>query len=112
MLEYHRECEMYRQLNQRAGISIEQNTGSVPEDGRYYVLKEGKIVKHFHSLKAAQTVYQKLVDEKNLPPLVKPPQLPHSEILSKAWALQSNESLLGLSRGSKNKKSGRFHKTR
>jgi hypothetical protein len=102
---------MYRQFNERAGISIEQNTQNVPEDSRYYVLEEGKIVKHFRSLKAAQVVYQKLVDEKGLQPLMKPAKLPYSEILCNAWALKSNESLLRISRSGKSKKSGRFHKT-
>jgi len=103
---------MYRQFNERAGISIEQNTGNVPEDGRYYVLKEGKIVKHFRSLKAALAVYRQLVDQKGLQPLMKPPELQHSEILSNSLTLKSNESLLGISRSGKSKKSGRFHKTR
>lgn len=103
---------MYRQFNERAGISIEQGTGKVPDDGKYYVLQDGEIVGSFKSLKEAEETYRKLVEEKALPPLEAPPKLSTEQLLAKEWDLRSNKSLLAQPPSYKGKKSGRYHKTR
>lgn len=54
---------MYRQYNERAGISLEQNTPAVPGDNRYYLLQAGKTVGAYPSLKRAMTAYKKLLGE-------------------------------------------------
>ncbi len=54
---------MYRQYNERAGVSLEQGTPAVPPDNRYYLLRSGETVGVFPSLKRAMAAYQKLVQE-------------------------------------------------
>ncbi|MDI6870928.1 MAG: hypothetical protein QME79_06150 [Bacillota bacterium] len=54
---------MYRQYNERAGVSIEQGTPSVPADNRYYLLRGGQTVGVFPNLKRAMAAYHKLVRE-------------------------------------------------
>ncbi|MGE5507797.1 MAG: hypothetical protein ACM3RP_04835 [Chitinophagales bacterium] len=54
---------MYKQYNEKAAISLEQGTASVPDDGRFYLLRDGEVIEAYPSLKRAQTAYKKLVDE-------------------------------------------------
>lgn len=105
---------MYRQFHPRANISIECYTGSVPADGKYYVIKDGKVIAAFRSLKAATACYQKMVDEMALPPLVKQDiKMTSEQIQDEFYSRISNNALLGTSFGSdKGKKTGRFKKTR
>jgi hypothetical protein len=104
---------MYRQLNERAGISIEKDTDKVPADGKYYVLRDGKIVGSFRILKQAEYLYKKLVSEKNLPPLKKERvKMTKQQLLQQDWNLRSNKALLGGTWRPKGKKSGRYHKSR
>lgn len=104
---------MYRQYNQRANLSIENGTGAVPLDGKYYVINDGNLVRGFRGLKAAQELYQKLLQEKDLPPLKKDgSRLSLGQMLISDWSLRSNKSLLGISGSSRGRKSGRFHKVR
>jgi len=104
---------MYRQLNERAGIAIEQGTNNVPDDNKYHVLQEGKIVGSYLRLKNADELYRKLVAEKNLPPLEKKkPELSREQLLQHDWDLRSNKALLGSTWSPKGKKSGRYHKSR
>lgn len=105
---------MYRQIHPRAKVSIECNTGRVPADGKYYVLKDGKVIAAFRSLKAAEPCYQQLVEEMALPPLVKQDiKMTSEQIQDEFYSLISNNALLGTSFGSdKGKKTGRFNKTK
>jgi hypothetical protein len=105
---------LYRQIHPRANIAIECNTATVPTDGKYYVIKDGKIIASFRSLKAAQPYYQKLVDEMNLPPLVKQEnKMAPDQVMNEYFSRISNNALLGTSFGhKKGKKTGRFKKTR
>lgn len=104
---------MYRQIHPRANISIECNTGRVPADGKYYVIKDGKVIAAFRSLKAAQPCYQQLVDEMALQPLIKKEiKIPSEQIMDEYFSRVSNNTLLDTSFGSKGKKTGRFKKTR
>jgi hypothetical protein len=86
---------MYKQINERARISIEQETDNVPKDGKYYVFKDGDIVKSFRTLKQADELYKKLVAEKNLPPLEKQPvNKTTQQLLQQDWDSRSNKELL------------------
>ena len=55
---------MFRQTIARLGLSIEEGTGNVPQDGRYYVLVGGVIRKSFKSLKDALAMYESLKAER------------------------------------------------
>jgi len=103
---------MYRQLNERAGISIEQGTDKVPDDNKYHVIQDCKIVGSFRSLKQAEVVYRKLVTEKNLPPLSTEKKPSKEELAKREWDLRSNKALLQEGWTPKGKKSGRYHKSR
>lgn len=46
-----------------AGLSIEQNTENVPNDGKYHIVKNGAVVASYPSLKRARDRFQKLKDE-------------------------------------------------
>jgi len=103
---------LYRQVHPRANISIECDTGKVPADGKYYVMKDGKIIASFRSLKAAIPCYQQLVDEMNLTPLVgQETKMSSEQITDEYYSRISNNTLLGTSYGSKGRKTGRFNKT-
>ncbi|HHW15178.1 MAG TPA: hypothetical protein GXX28_09635 [Firmicutes bacterium] len=54
---------MYRQYNERVGVSLEQGTPAVPDDERYYLRRGEEIVGSYPTLKRAQTAYLKLVRE-------------------------------------------------
>lgn len=54
---------MYRQFNERAGVSLEQGTPDVPPDNKYYLRRGTEQVGSFPSLKRAMSAYQKLVQE-------------------------------------------------
>jgi hypothetical protein len=104
---------LYRQIHPRANISIECKTSSVPADGKYYVMKDEKVIDSFRSLKAAQSCYQRLVEEAALPPLEKQDNKMSSEqIMDEYFSRVSNNVLLGTSFGSKGSKTGQFKKTK
>lgn len=101
---------MYRQIHPRANISIESNTGKVPADGRYYVIKNGEIVKVFRTLKAANDCYQHLLEELALPPLIKEDsKASNKQVLDEYYSRIPDTNVFGGSFGSRVKKSGRFH---
>jgi hypothetical protein len=58
---------MYRQVSERAALSIERETDSVPWDGYYYVIQDGAMVTRCRSLKAAQAKYKDILDSLDLP---------------------------------------------
>lgn len=51
---------MYRQGVPGSGLSIEQATGDVPADGRYYVISGGVIHRGYRSLRDATATYERL----------------------------------------------------
>jgi len=88
---------MYKQIHERAGISIEQDTDKVPNDHHFYVLKNGEIAGKYRSFKQADKIYKSLVVEKNLPPLEREPiQKSITELLKGDWDRRSNTALLGM----------------
>ena len=46
---------MYRQ--HLGDLSIEEGSATVPADGRYHVIRAGKIVRSFKTLKGARALY-------------------------------------------------------
>ncbi len=46
-----------------AGLSIEQNTENVPNDGRFHVILNGNVVASYPSLKRARDRFQQLKEE-------------------------------------------------
>ena len=63
-----RQSETYKHYIPEIKLSIERNTGNVPKDGKFYVVKEGEIVKSFKSRKIAEELFQKLVSESGFKP--------------------------------------------
>jgi hypothetical protein len=55
--------EPYRQVLPDLELSIERFTDSVPADGRWHVLKSGREVGRFRSLKAAQEAWREIIRE-------------------------------------------------
>ena len=55
--------EAYRQYVPGFDISIEKNTTSVPRDGKYYLVRDGQVVKAFRSLKQADAAFKEALAE-------------------------------------------------
>ena len=60
--------ETYRQYIPGFDISIEKNTTSVPRDGKYYLVRDGQILKAFRSLKKAEVVFKEALTEAGYTP--------------------------------------------
>jgi hypothetical protein len=83
----------YRQALEEHGLSLEQGTPTVPNDGCYYVLRKGEVVGRFKSLRAAQAFYAEQKKGLNLQP-VKPPPVSIDELRHHEAATMSNKRLL------------------
>ena len=55
--------DFFRLAIPEVGLSIERNTGDVPDDGKFHVLQQGNIVGSYPSLKRARPHFQKLKEE-------------------------------------------------
>lgn len=64
--------EFFRLAIPEAGLSIEQNTETVPHDGKYYVLQGGAVVAGFPTLKKARERFQQLKEACGFQPRVTP----------------------------------------
>jgi hypothetical protein len=51
---------MYRQYISEIGLSLEQDTPSTPQDGKYYLILNGKILGSYNSQKRATEAYRKI----------------------------------------------------
>ena len=60
--------EFFRLAIPEVGLSIEQNTESVPHDGKFHVLQHGAIVASYPSLKKARGRFQQLKQEAGYSP--------------------------------------------
>ena len=100
---------MYRQFHPRANTSIERNTARVPADGKYYVIKDEKVIATFRSLKAATSCYQRIIDEMDLPLLTEQEtKSAYEHMMEDYYKDTSNNTLLGTNFGRKwDKKTGR-----
>jgi hypothetical protein len=61
-------------------VSLERGTEAVPNDGKYYLVLGGQIVKSFRSLKAAKQAYQKLLADIGFEPEAKNDELDPEEV--------------------------------
>ena len=59
---------IYKQYIPDLQLSIERGTDAVPDDGRFYVLRAGKVLKGFGSLKKAQELYKGIIQESGYKP--------------------------------------------
>jgi hypothetical protein len=62
----------YRQALPDLELSIERYTEAVPADGAWYVLSSGAQIGRYQSLKAAQAVWRKVVEESGWEPPSRP----------------------------------------
>ena len=60
--------DSYRQAIPDLNLSIEKATDKVPNDGKYHVLRNEEVLGSFRSLKQAQELYRKMVQESGYKP--------------------------------------------
>ena len=58
----------YRQSIPDLGLSIERATDSTPDDGKFYVIHNGKTIGSFRVLKRAQQVFRQITEESGYKP--------------------------------------------
>jgi hypothetical protein len=58
----------YRTYIPEIGLSIEKNTGNVPSDGKFYIVKTGTILESFRSRKLAEEKFRQIVRETGFKP--------------------------------------------
>lgn len=56
-------ADIYKHYVPDLGLSIERNTANVHQDGKYYLLRDGQIVKAFKSLKKAEVAFRQALAE-------------------------------------------------
>jgi hypothetical protein len=62
--------ETYRQFIPEIDLSIERNTSKVPPDGRFHIVKSGRIIESFRSRKRAEERFRQLVAEEGFKPKI------------------------------------------
>ena len=62
----------YKHFIPKLELSIERNTVNVPNDGRFYVVKAGKVLQNFRSRKLAEEKFRELVKESGFKPEEQP----------------------------------------
>jgi len=60
--------ETYRHYIPGIDVSVERYTANVPNDGKYYIVKEGKVVQNFRSMKHAEDMFKQLIAESGFKP--------------------------------------------
>ena len=60
----------YRHFIPQLTLSIERNTLNVPNDGRFYLIRDGCIIDSFQSIKKAEERFRQLVKETGFKPEV------------------------------------------
>lgn len=55
--------ESYKQYIPDIELSIEKNTGNIPQDNKYYLIHKGKIIESFKTLKLAEVKFKEKVKE-------------------------------------------------
>jgi len=64
------DSETYRHFIPEIGLSIERNTGKVPADGRFHIVRSGAIVQSFRSRRLAEEKFRQLVKENGFTPKI------------------------------------------
>lgn len=62
----------YKNFIPKLNLSIEKNTDQVPNDGKFYIVREGHVIEGFRSLKKAEEKFNHLVEESGYKPEVLP----------------------------------------
>ena len=78
-------ADPYRQYIPDLQLSIERNTQAVPDDGKYYVLNQGRVMGGFRSLKQAQALFKQVVEEQNYAPTSSLPTKSVSEMQNERY---------------------------
>ena len=60
--------DTYRQYIPDLQLSIERGTDAVPKDGKFYVIREDRVLGSFRSLKQAQELFKGIVRETGYKP--------------------------------------------
>ena len=63
----------YRHFIPQLNLSIERNTLKVPNDGRFYLIRDGCIIDSFRSIKKAEERFRQLAKESGFKPEVAEP---------------------------------------
>jgi len=95
---------MYMQGIEKINLFIKEGTPDVPNDKKYYVIKDGNIIGSFRDLENALKLYKKYIPEKN----EKQRKSASVEDLKKYDF--NTKSALEPMQVVKKKKSGRYHK--
>lgn len=67
-----REDGSYRHIIPQLNLSIERNTAKVPNDGRFYIVRDGHTIERFRYIKKAEERFRQLVKESGYKPDVSP----------------------------------------
>ena len=60
--------DTYKHYIPDIGLSIEKNTENVPQDGNYYLLRDGQIMRAFRTLKKAELAFREMLAEAGYTP--------------------------------------------
>ncbi|MBA7509700.1 hypothetical protein ES705_01664 [subsurface metagenome] len=97
---------MFTQGIEKLNLYIKEGTPDVPNDRKYYVIKDGRIVGSYRSLERALSLYKEYIPEN-----IKKEEKKFSvEDLKKHDF--SSKALLGGQQFVRKKKSGRYHKVK
>jgi len=64
--------ERYRHFVPAISLSIEKNTGNVPNDGKFYLVKAGMVIQSFRSRRLAEERFRQMLVESGYRPEWKP----------------------------------------
>jgi hypothetical protein len=62
----------YRHFIPELSISIERNTARVPNDGKFYILRDGEVIDTFRIIARAEARFRQLLKESGYKPEVSP----------------------------------------
>lgn len=97
----------YKQFIKEAGLSLEKGTKDVPDDGKYHLIKNGKLIASFRSLRQGSKRYKEELERMGYKPAKKVKK--KANLVKEAtdsyllWAESDKAASY------KPKKSGRFH---
>lgn len=59
----------YKHFISKIDLSIEKNTGNVPHDGKFHIVKEGGVIHSFRNRKLAEEKFKQLLTESGFKPV-------------------------------------------
>lgn len=72
----------YKHFIPKLNLSIEKNTEQVPNDGKYYIVRDGHAIEGFRSLKKAEEKFKQLVEESGYKPEALPAKQRNASVVS------------------------------